>query len=321
VIIRALVERQFADRHREIAAMIREQPWWLAPYGSEGGAKILAATQRLNRDEQDAVDAVLGPNTNVAEYTQAGRLYRYGNLSFAKLNELDRINTDYNELETQARGVSQFVMMPEDREQLLYIERQLQADVAQLLTREELFEYNLRSSPTGWWLRQQLATFNPSPEEFRAIFSIEHTLVAPIAHGKYQIMNAEDKKAWSSLEPTLKEQIKGVLSPERFAEYQLKSTQAYRDTDALVTRLALPPKAVAEIVAVQNEITKRAEHLRANTALTSAERAAQLGALADEVSVRLMPTLGDAGFNAYKQSAGRWMTGLRPPSAQAAQKR
>jgi hypothetical protein len=321
VIIRALVEQQLAERHREIAGMIRAQPWWTPEYGSESGTKILVARQRLNREEKDAVDAVLGPDTSASEYTQAGRLYRYGNLPFAKLNELDRINTDYNELEAQARGISQFVMLPEDREELLYLEQQRQADVAQVLTPEELFEYNLRSSPTGWWLRQQLATFNPSPEEFRAIFSVEHALVAPIAHGKYQLMNAEDKKAWSNLEPQLKEQIKAVLSPERFADYELKSTAAYRDTDALVQRLELPANVTGEIVAVQNEITKRADALRANLALSPAERTVQLGALAEEAAVRLTPVLGDTGFNAYKQNVGRWVGALRPAGAPSAQKR
>jgi hypothetical protein len=312
VIVHALVAERFADRHRAIADLIGKRPWWKSVWGSDEGAKLIAARQRLQRDEEDAVDAVLGPDLGSTPYITASRAYRYGDLPPATLAELDRINSDYGELMSEIRNGSQGILLPEDREELLFLARQGHADIAQRLTPEQLFEYDLRSSPEGWWLRTITAGMNPSEEEFRALFKVRFAFSAPYSDGLYEYMSAEDKQTLARLEPQLNEQIRAVLTPERFAEYQLKSTPEYRQTDALAKRLALPPNAAASIVTVQNEITKRAGVIRANAALTPLARNAQLGALADEAVARLTPTLGDSGMTAYRQSAGGWLNALRP---------
>jgi hypothetical protein len=312
VIVSALVAQQFADRHRAIADLIRGRPWWKAVLDSSEGAKLLAARQRLRQEEADAVDAVLGPDLGSTPYITSSRLYRYGDLPPATSAELDRINSDYGELMSEIRNASQGILLPEDREKLLFLARQGHADIAQRLTPEQLFEYDLRSSPEGWWLRTITAGMNPTEEEFRALFKVRFAFSAPYSDGQYEYMSAEDKQTLARLEPQLNEQIRGVLTPDRFAEYQLKSTPEYRQTDALVKRLALPLEAAASIVTVQNDITKRADFVRANATLTPLARSAQLGALADEAVARLKPTLGDSGMTAYQQSAGRWLNALRP---------
>ncbi|MEO6003887.1 MAG: hypothetical protein ABIZ04_05065 [Opitutus sp.] len=313
VIVRALVAQQFADRHRALADLIRARPWWKAVLDSSEGAKVIAARQRLQREEDDAVDAVLGPDLGSTPYITSSRLYRYGNLPPSTLAELDRINSDYGELMSEIRNASQGILLPEDREKLLFLARQGHADVAQRLTPEQLFEYDLHSSPEGWWLRVLTGGMNPTEEEFRALFKVRFAFSAPYSDGQYEYMTPEDKQTLAKLDPQLTEQIKAVLTPDRFAEYQLKSTAEYRQTDAFAKRFALPANAAATIVTVQNEITKRADAVRANDTLSPVARNAQLGALADEAVARLTPTLGDSSMNAYKQSAGGWLDALRPP--------
>jgi hypothetical protein len=312
LIMAALVEQQFADRHRALADLIRARPWWKGIIDSKEGAKLIAARQKLQRDETDVVDALLGPDLGSTPYITASRLYRYGNLPPATLAQLDRINGDYGELMGEIKNANRGLMLPADREQLLFLARQNHADVAQLLTPEQLFEYDMRSSPEGWWLRTITASMNPSEDEFRALFKVRSASIAPYSDGQYELMTAEDKAAIERLGPQVEEQIRGVLTPERFAEYQLKTTPEYRATEALVHRLALPDAATATLVTVQKEIAKRAEVIRANASLTPVTRNAQLGALADEAVARLTPTLGDSGLSAYRQSAGRWINALQP---------
>jgi len=315
VILSALVRQQFADRHRAIADMIRARPWWKPMLDSGEGSKWIIARQKLLREENDVVDGLIGPDLGSTPYITASRLFRYGNLPPLKLAELDRINSDYGELTSEIRVAAQGIILPEDLEKLRFLEQQNHADIAELLTPEELFEYDLRSSPESWWLRTLTSGMNPSEEEFRALFKARFAFTGLYAGSKYDLMTPEEKQALEKLEPQINEQIKAVLTPDRFAEYQLKSTPEYRATDALAKRLALPPEAAASIVTVQKEITKRAEVIRDNSSLTPFAKNAELGALADEAVARLTPTLGDSGMTAYKQGAGNWLERLRATPA------
>lgn len=313
VIVEALVARQFAARRREIADMIRARPWWRSTLDGADGAKLIAARQTLAREENDLVEALLGPDPGPSDYVTASRRYRYGDLPPATLAQLDRINSDYGEMMTEIKNRSQGLLLAEDREQLLYLARQGHDDVAGLLTPEQLFEYDLRSSPEGWWLRTLTAGMNPTEEEFRALFKVRSAFIAPYSDGQYELMTAEQKATLARLEPQLNEQIRAVLTPERFAEYEIKSTPEYRQTEAIVSRLALPAEAATTIVTLQKEITQRASAIRSDATLSPDARDAGLAALANEAVTRLTPTLGESGLAPYRQSAGRWLDALRPP--------
>ncbi len=63
-----------------------------------------------------------------------------------------------------------------DREKLALLNRERRADLERVLTPEELFEYDLRQGPTAMRLRSQLAAFQPTEEEYRAIFTVQHAL-------------------------------------------------------------------------------------------------------------------------------------------------
>jgi hypothetical protein len=318
-ILSALMAERFADRHKAIADMIDAQPWWRGNlYGSAGGAKVVAARQALQREEKEAIDQWLGPDPGTSEYQRAKQARQNGELSPDKAAELNRIISDYNEMITETRSAAQNVLLPEDRAKIALLEKEKRADIAKLLSAEELFEYDLRSSPTANQLRFTLAAFSPSDDEYRAIFKVQ--LPFDSRYGSPELMTADQTRQRRAEQPELIKQIKAVLSPDRFAEYQLKTDNAYIQANALVTRLQLPATATAEIVAIQKDITKRADAIRADPTLQPAQRAPQYAALGAEAATRLAPTLGEKGLAAYKQSSGGgWLNSLqRPPAPPAA---
>ena len=68
--------------------------------------------------------------------------------------------------------------------------------------------------------------------------------------------------------------------------------------------------------AVQEDIKQRLTAVRADPSLTPAARTAQIAALTDETRSRITATLGERGFEAYKQYGGNWMQMLQwAPSA------
>jgi hypothetical protein len=321
-IIGALVAEQFADRHHALAEMIRAQPWWAMMFNSASGGKIMTARQQLQRDEKDAIDALLGPDAGTTTYAHARQERQFGDLPPAKLSELDRINSDYNELISDVRNSSQGILLKEDRDKIAYLEKEKRDDITKLLTPDELFAYDLRSSPTANSLRTQLASFNPTEDEFRAIFKAQQAFDAQYGGGNFELMSPEQRRARAGAQQQLTDQVQAVLSPDRFADYKLKTDPAYLSANAIVTRLELPATATTDIVTIQKDIMKRADSIRTDRSLSADERTSQLTALGSEAVVRLTPVLGDAGLAAYKQSGGYWINMLQrtPPPPAAAPK-
>ncbi|HVS53926.1 MAG TPA: hypothetical protein VHD62_16340 [Opitutaceae bacterium] len=313
-ILSALVVEHFADRHKALADLIDAQPWWRGSiYGTASGAKILAQRQQLQRDETDAIDQLLGVGTGASAYARASQARRFGNLPPEKATALSRIESDYNELSSEIQSGAQNMLLAEDREKLAFLEQEKRADIAKLLSPDELLEYDLRNSSTATQLRYQLSAFNPTEDEFRAIFKVQQAFDAQYAGGNYQLMTLDQRRQWSEARTQVAKQIEAVLPPDRAAEYALKTDSSYLQTNALVSRLELPATATNDIVGIQKDITKRVDAMRTDRSLTAEQRTAQLTALGLEADARLMPILGEAGMKAYKQNAGYWLNNLRPP--------
>ena len=80
-----------------------------------------------------------------------------------------------------------------------------------------------------------------------------------------------------------------MLTPDRVDAYKQAVDPAYQMVNLLVARLELPASAATEIVAVQQDISKRANVLRADSGLTTDVKNAQLNNLAQEAGTK--PTL------------------------------
>jgi hypothetical protein len=110
-------------------------------------------------------------------------------------------------------------------------EENLNSSLDQLFTIEELFEYQLRSSPLAYKLRQ--SGFDFSENEFRDVFSI--------LNGSDSLDNADTPfftgtfQGVQSLTPVL-EKIKLVLGPDRFQKYLKLQDPIYKILQALAAQ-------------------------------------------------------------------------------------
>ena len=312
VIMEALVAEHFADRHKAIVDAITAKPWWQGlPFESiASDPRIAAMGRQLSRDERALLYQLIGPEPPASDYDRAWAQRKYGNLSPDKIEQVSRINRDYTDLMAEVRAQAGGIILPEDRQKLAYVEQQRHADLAQALTPDELFEYTLRSSATANRLRDQLVAFDPSVDEFRAIFQIRQAVEAQFGDGHIQNLTLDERRQRSDALNSLGDQIQAVLTPERFADYQLKTDPAYLQTNQFVASLDLPATATAQVVAVQKDMTGRMQAIIADRSLTADQRIAQLGSLAQEATTTLTATLGENGLAAYKQSVGNWLNNL-----------
>lgn len=303
-IISGQVRAQFASRRQALEAADANRPYWDRSIDPQAQQEMAA----LGLEEQRAVRAVLGPDV---ENGHAARLRRLlPDLAAEKLAAIAQIRDRYDEkrFETSTRSL----LPAEQAAQAQENERAMLAEIAATLTPQELEDYELRESRTATQLRNSLAAFEATEEEYRMLFRLRRAFDDQFGN----ISPSSDQatmRARSDAQRKLNEDMIAALGPERGAEYQRSSDSNYRRTLQLAGRLNLPPTTANDIYALQQAVQQRATEARR---APPAERNAQLAALAAEAEGQLTAKLGPDGLAAYKEFVGAsWLTSLTPRPA------
>lgn len=319
ILARDRIRLQFAPRRAALLAQIPERPFWEPEAAAD--PQILAQQNQITKEENEAMKAlsVMG-DAERETARKAGATERmhldHPNLSDEKIAGILQIQETFNGQRTGLRGPDGLPLGPAEGEKLLHLDQAQQEAMAQMLKPDELQEYNLHSTGAARTLSVQLAAFDPTKEEFLALYAIKQSYRERLYPSEPTGKSAdEDEQAHAELLRQQDAEIRAAVGDTRFAEYQRAIDWSYLQTSQLVSRLALPREAANQVYAVQQEIQARAQAVQSNRELSSAERAAQLAALSIEAQAKVTAALGEAGFQAYPRYGGDWMQALTPSSA------
>lgn len=183
--------------------------------------------------DQLRLERLVGPAPDLSPInSDPTRLRRqFGDVHPEKMAQLQQIVTDHNDL-TRKLAASIGNLAGSEAYRLLVNE--YEADIAQLLSPAEHFEYALRSSATADRLRGHLQRFDPSEAEYRALFPLfrewENQSAPAPAHVPRNVVVGGYAIAGMQPSPALLEKIEQLLGPERFADYRQATRSALRRT-------------------------------------------------------------------------------------------
>jgi hypothetical protein len=159
-----LIVRALSEEERFRLARALDNDFW--EVNSEPHSRWAALHQKV-RAETDAMVAALG--LPESKYTQLRREQTYGPVSTEKIALLESL----------------VAKSPGNRDALL----------EQVLTAEERFEYEIRTSPRSKQLAHRLARAVPTEAEFRAIYRLGPALDEPAAHAMLRRILGEERVA------------------------------------------------------------------------------------------------------------------------------
>jgi hypothetical protein len=316
-IVSSLVNEKFLARREAIIGEMAEAPFWKPTPNAFSDPEKMAALNKLNRERNEQLRKLLGADDPIADELQEVYLRRqFGDLPPEKMERLQDVITDYRELRTRLQPANR-PATADDREKLAGLDREMRADLAKVLTPQELEQYDLRSSPTASQLRHRLDAFKPSEDEYRAIFQLSRTIEErfPLAAG---VMDPQQQAARRAAEEQLKPQLQALLGAERYADYQQATNPSHATLNQVVSRFDLPLSSAREAVAMQKDIMGRAQVVLTSDLLSPAEQATQLQALSREAATKLGAALTPRGLEAYKQHGGAWLSRLSASQSGAA---
>jgi hypothetical protein len=305
--IRALVREQIQARYRAQIRAVEEagrgdRPWW-----QNSGQPVLtpeqrAEVRRLQREMRTEIDSVLGP-----EVGREGRGGTYAFLPSDKAEAARQIDADYAEMARDLRDRMEEFRLPSDRDAYRLLEEERRADLATLLSPEEVFQIEMRTSPLSSRLRREVGAVVQSEAEFREIY--ESSVAFDQQYGRERSGDPMSRGDRAAAEAALRQQIMDMLGPERTAELARQRDPDYRTMQAASARLNLPPAATDAVMATRAQAAAESQRIAADASLDAAARRAALNDVATRVRAQLQSTMGSEGGEAFAQRS-EWLRAL-----------
>lgn len=305
-VVNQLLNERFAGRQPNAG-----QPFW-----KQGAPtpEMVAAQNALNQERQTLFDSLLGPDARPsAMLDEVTRRRRYGNLSDEKIDAIARIERDYGEMtaETWARrrGNSASGIETAMQTQRLMEEEKL-ADLAAVLTPEEIAQYEQRSSPSARTLSNSLRNVEISEAEYAQIYAAQKAFDA--TNPMRTTMDAITYSQRQAEQLALNEQVRAVLGENRFYAYLEGADMNFANVVRSLAQFpAVTKDASYQVYRLQIEL----QSLMAQTSRggpPSQEKIAEMRTTVETYNGRLDSILGPEAAEAYRsQGSGRMFSSFR----------
>jgi hypothetical protein len=307
-IVQAAVDARYGARMRALALPDPDAPFWKSTQSPGMDAKRMAEYMQLANERTKLMRDLLGAFV----YHDDGSLStadarRYGTLPQSKIDQLERINADYADLTNQVRAAMNGVTLPEDREKLALLDREKRADLAALLTPQELENYDMRTSDTTARLRSALALFNATEDEFRTIYQINAAFADKINLTSVGVLTADFMQQRTAAQQQVNDQLKAALGDQRYADYVRSGDRDYQQLTQLEQRQNLPAGTAAQAYDLRNALSQESNRIMDDASLDNDQKRAALQSLAQNTRAQLVTTLGPTASDAYLKTAP-WLT-------------
>lgn len=192
-----------------------------------------------------------------------------------------------------------------DLDRIQRMQQEMDSRLAQVLTPDEQFQFELSTSPTADALRKNLIGFNPTEAEFREIYQRQKAIDAAFAY--QDLSDPSVRTAKAAAEKQMEDEMYSTLGQSRMADYQTVKNPDYREVFVFSERFDLPDAVSQSLVATRSVAEQQREQLLANANLSDETKAQGLRAIQAETEKTLRQTLGEKAYAAYTQSAGGWL--------------
>lgn len=311
VMVQAEIGARYDARLEELSRSELTAPFWKTRASTGMNARNLAEFARLSAERAKLTHDILGQlATGDSNDGDSARRRQFGSLPLAKIDQLERINQDYIDLNREVMMARNGMFLSEDREKLALLEREKRADLAALLTPEELADYGMRNSVVTARLRDTFGVFHATDDEFRTIYQIEqaHSDSGGIANSGIGMTTderaaLEDQRA--EAQAAMEIELKAALGDQRYAEFTRAGSRDYQLMIRLAERENLPVDAANQAFEARSRLSQESNRIADDESLSYDQKRAAFAALAQETRARYVAALGPVAGAAYLKSAER----------------
>jgi len=271
-------------------------------------------TAALQKEQKEMIKELLGKDVYEQMAKESGypdwTERMYGSLNPEQREKVEEIQQRFGEAQSDIYAKSEGYIDQDTQNELKALQRKAHDELAGILSPEQLEEYELRSSDIAQNMRWELRSFEPTADEFRAIFKrkqAEEDLSAASRSGEDdKPLTAEEKKALAQKRKELAAEFEKTLTSERMKEYKLMDDWAYRN----LLEGGVPKESVFKIADMKKEAEDAASRIKKDKTLTQDQRTEALMAIRVETENTLTGLLGERRAKAYGNNGGWWIRNI-----------
>ncbi|MDQ6630605.1 MAG: hypothetical protein M3Y82_02480 [Verrucomicrobiota bacterium] len=317
-IIIADVNKLFAPRIKAYFTPAKELNYWEESNNNEvwNNRKFQKESAAVEREKRALIKELLGIDVNkemekINGWGQTEQEERL--LSFLPQEKSDAVKALREKYQDETRKIYEMKDSdsPENREQLKKLKEQQKAELAQLLSPDELEKYEVRLSETADTLRYSLNGFNPSEQEFLALFKIRKNHDEQFQNMSEDLDDEMANKRRGEISKKMEDDLKVALPPERYADYKRANDWEYRELRRFTEEQELPKEAAVKIYDIKKTVEDEIKKVRADKTLNAEQRKAALKAMKEETEKTLTDVMGDQKtLKRHKSYNGHWLRNL-----------
>jgi len=301
-IIEADVMKLYDEKKKQVRKDAPKFEYWkgddfLRGAGREAWMKMFALDE-----ERDKVLRELGVQPNYRKKAlkeQNGRDWMLDFLADDKKEQILRLGKEFENALT---------MRTDDRLNAKLL-AEYQEAVKSLLTPEEALQYDLRTSPIATSVRHEMTAMEPTEEEFIALYKLRAAHERELQPIDTNASSADRQAQRKLAKEKLEEQIKEVLGPKRYADYQMAQDPRYQATHSFATQAGLGSRETQQIYQIAKEAEHAAAQIQNSPGLPVEQRGEALQAIRQETQRALQAALGEAAWEKYKHGGhNRWLS-------------
>ena len=295
-------------------------PWQGADQRRTAVRSQSAKLNALRQEKRALVKSLLGyewENYGEAVWNQdLATSLTLGFLPDDKAIQVLSLKDQYTESVQNIREDANFILIDNDRARLQSLYEGFETDLSQLLDPSELDELQLRA-------QQSFLTANDihfdgvtiSDGELRELVRLSKAF-KDIARSDFIPDHPLSEPEQASRKAAFETQVKTLLGPERFADYQRAQDPGFREIFAFSQENNLPKTAAVTVYKSRLNASEQADEIQNDKGLSAGERAAALVVLKAATMNAVSSVLGGSYQN-YLQGPGQWLGALaQPPETQ-----
>jgi hypothetical protein len=311
-IVVADVDQDFNRRRDQLAAK-QDMQWWRAEKDPETNAAEERELAALETERRDLLSSLLGPQWDAdrrAREQQHDAIALtgpvLGALSPETKSAVQAIARRWSDRQAEYNEAQEKAGKPVDEAEMWKLRRQTREELARVLTPEQLEEYLLRHSQTAMNIRADLGHFEPTPDEFRAIFRARD----PVDMRLNADLTGDDKLTMQTramLEQQRDNALKQALGPQRYENYRLNQDSGYREVFGALQTAGAPPESARTVHQINLATQQELDRIRALPNVGEEQQKALVAAAEQERDRTLRGFLGEQTFTKFNEArAATW---------------
>ena len=295
------------------AARAKEFKYW---QNSSSKQKLSADNRRtardLDRDKWTLLRDLLGSGVE-AEYRKgvlsADTATEETVLAFlpeAKRSAVREIVERHTEQESELQRRGAFTQ--KERAELKQLRERRTAELAGVLTPEELEGYELRTSNTAENLRNRIAGVDLAENQFRQMFRLQKSFDDEFNKEVVQF-DATTVERRNTSQRKLDEDVKSLLGEQLYTEMRRAQDPAWRGLVEVGREQNIPAETLNKVFEMKKLVEDNLRAALSDANIPRENRMATLKSMGEQTEHALVQLLGEKGWEAYKQNGGYWVPG------------